>query len=551
MKNCLTRLAATVVLFGCVSALPVAASPQTHLEAAIDELLQHHPSELLGLHWHAMQPNQQDHIIASVYHENGLQPVWVTSGGPGERAEVIYRVLANAVHEGLVAEDYNVTDIGSLWDSREPFNLARLDVLLTAGLVDYVSDLRHGRVQPKNAEQAVFYHAADRDINAPAIVAEAMKSSDLESYLAAQLPSHERYRNTRGGLARYRQIAANGGWPTVNPGETIHPGEQDERLATIRQRLLATGDLQQPATRDMSYDPATVTAVKLFQQRHGLDDDGVIGQATISAMNVPVEQRIRQLEINLERWRWLTRDLGERHVLVDIPAFEAATFDSGEELYNMRVIVGKHHHETPVFSDTIKYVVINPYWTITPSIARHEMLPKLRRDPSYLAKKNISLFRGWSDNKEIDPRTIDWNKVTPKQMNQYRLRQNPGPGNALGTLKIVFPNKYSVYLHDTPNHNLFERTERAFSHGCIRMSEPVRQAALVLGDAGAGWSEERIADIVKTGQRTVVRLEQPVQVHLTYQTALADADHRVRFVPDFYQRDARLERALYGDDALL
>jgi murein L,D-transpeptidase YcbB/YkuD len=546
MAHCY-RIFLVLLLFGTLPPLQAApATADSELETALDELLQHHPAELLGLTWHDVPLQQQDHMIATTYHEFGLRPLWVSSTGPGSRARAIYETLQAAGREGLNPEDYKVSLISQLWQSREARELAELDILLTTSLIEYLADLHHGRVQPQNAEDAVYYHDGVKDIDAVAMVKAALESSDIQAYLAEQLPRHERYHNTRKGLERYRQIVEAGGWPIIADGKTIHPGESDERMPVIRKRLHVTGDLDRLTDDAPLYDDATVEAVKQFQLRHGLKDDGVIGKGTLDAMNVTAERRVRQIELNLERWRWMSHDLGDKHVLVDIPAYEAATFEKNKEIYNMRVIVGKHHHETPVFSDSIKYIVINPYWTITANIARKEMLPKLRKDPGYLKKKNISLFRGWADDKELDATKINWNEVSGKDMRQYRLRQNPGPGNALGTLKIVFPNKYSVYMHDTPNHALFERSERSFSHGCIRMSTPAKQAAIVLGGEEAGWNEERIAEIVKSGERTVVRLPQPMNVHLSYQTAWADDDHRMYFVADVYGRDKKLEKALYG-----
>ena len=533
-----------VLVFCLATSTVVSATTDTDLENALDELLLHHPADIIGFHWHGIPTEKADQYIARVYHDAGLRPLWVTNKGPGIRATAIYEAIRDATSNGLNPEDYGRADIEKLWNSRKPDELARLDILLSVGLVEYISDVRHGRVQPVKESEAVYYHGADKNIDSVAIVNDVLAAEDVAKFLADQLPSHRFYRQTREGLKRYRELASTAKSSQIPEGKTIHPGETDSRLPAIREHLVVTGDLKE-ATESDAYDDKTVDAVKRYQARHGLAMDGVIGKDTITELNVSFDYRVRQIEMNLERLRWTEHDLGDRHIIVDIPAYTAVTMDNDDVIYEMPVIVGKHYHETPVFSETIKYVVINPYWTITPSIARNEMLPKLRKDPGYLKKKHISLFRGWSDNNEIDPWTIDWNKVSRKEMNQYRLRQNPGPWNALGVLKIVFPNQHSVYMHDTPNHTLFDRSVKAFSHGCIRMDEPVKQAALVLKVTDNSWTEEKINEIVKSGKRTVVRLKEPMPVHILYQTAWGDANGTIHFVRDIYDRDKRLEKALY------
>ena len=544
MNNQRKLFALLLFIFCLPASLTTSASTDSELEAALDGLLLHHPAEIIGFDWHNIPTEKADQQIARVYHEFGLRPLWVTKKGPGKRAIAVYDAIKSAGNDGLNPDDYGLADIEAVWRSREPNDLALVDVLLSVGLIEFISDVRHGRVQPVKEDEAVYYHGADKSIDAVAIVNEVLAAEDAAKYLADQFPSHRFYRQTREGLKRYRELASTAKSSQISEGKTIHPGETDNRLPAIRQHLVLTGELDEFSDSE-SYDDETVEAVKQYQARHGLAVDGVIGKGTITELNVPFEYRVRQIEMNLERFRWTDHDLGEKHIIVDIPAYTAVTMDNDEAIFDMPVIVGKHFHETPVFSETIKYVVINPYWTITPSIARNEMLPKLRKDPGYLKKKHISLFRGWSDNKEIDPWTIDWNKVSRKEMNKYRLRQNPGPWNALGVLKMVFPNKHSVYMHDTPNHNLFDRSVKAFSHGCIRMDEPVKQAALVLSETDSSWTEERINEVVKSGKRTVVRLKEPMPVHILYQTAWSDKKGDMHFVRDVYGRDKRLEKVLY------
>jgi murein L,D-transpeptidase YcbB/YkuD len=277
---------------------------------------------------------------------------------------------------------------------------------------------------------------------------------------------------------------------------------EDQRVTIVRKRLVATGELPPENMVSPVFDTALAEAVKRFQKRHNLKPDGVVGNQTLALMNTPVEVRIEQIIINMERYRWLKRRMHDRLVIVNIAGFEAFAGKPGKFDLKMPVIVGKKYHKTPVFSDTIKYVVFNPYWNLPPSIARNETLTKLKKDPHYLEKHNMRIFQGWgADAPELDATTIDWSKVSKKNMNRYRIWQDPGPGNALGTLKIVFPNKYNVYLHDTPAHGLFKQERRAFSHGCIRMDRPAEMAAWVLGGEEKGWSLARINEIVASQKR--------------------------------------------------
>ena len=286
-------------------------------------------------------------------------------------------------------------------------------------------------------------------------------------------------------------------------------------------------------------------AVKHFQMRHGLAKDGILGAGTRAAMNLPVEKLIRIIEMNMERSRWISHDLDDVRVGVTIAGFKLGVLNNAKLDLAMSVIVGKKYHMTPVFSDMIKYIEINPYWNIPPSIARNEMLPKLKKNPMHLRERNIRVFSNWGeDGKELDSTKIDWSSVG-RNIVRYKLRQDPGPDNALGTVKFMFPNTYNVYLHDTPTHSLFNKTDRAFSHGCIRVSMPVELTSHLLGGENEGWGMDRINEIISTRKRTVVPLKKPVPVHITYRTVWIGPDDSVRFSKDLYGRDKLLEAALY------
>ena len=541
-----SRLTALLMAAAVLFLIP-ATSPALTLQQALEEQLMSTPADSLGFKWHQIPSNRIDQALAMIYEEMGLKPLWMTPEGPSPRAEVIYRTLGNAGSEGLNPLDYGVEQLSRMWPGRDAKTRAGLDILLTLGLVAYAADVQDGRVQPHEDNPKLFAHAADRELDPLSIVTNALDAPDIGKFMRSLPPTNRHYCFLRHTLARYRRIVKQGGWPHIPSGPLLKVGMQDPRLPIIRRRLAATGDLPDDKGDVTIFDEALSEAVKRFQYRHALEDDGIIGRATLAAMNIPVEKKIEIIELSMERWRWVSNDMGRHYIIVDIAGFILAGIRENEVEIHMPVVVGKQYHETPVFSDAIKYIVFNPYWNIPPSIARREMLPKLRRDRGYLAKENIRLFSGWGANAvELDPMAIDWEKITPRQMNRYKLRQDPGPTNALGYVKFVFPNTYNVYLHDTPSRNLFSRPERAFSHGCIRVSRPRDLAVYVLGGKIQGWDRKRVDEIIASGEHTIVRLKKPLPIHIVYQTVWRDMQGLVHFNRDIYGRDALLAKALFG-----
>jgi len=545
------RVTIAVMVLGALISCAVhgyAASEEAYKNVFIEHL-EMGPATYLNINVHGKNAADIDKRLTEIYYGSELQPFWIEDGKPGPRAADILAVLEDAESQGLNPASYFVDKIHQYWGSQDTAGLVRLDILLTLGMMRYVADQHEGRIEPREVDPELFATARDVEVDWDALRQMAFEAPDMKAFLDQQAPPFLQYRELQKKLAEYRALAAKGGWPSISAGETLKPGMENPRVDMVRKRLAVTGDLAPENMDSAVFDTALEKAVKRFQQRHNLTPDGAVGKQTLAAMNVTVETRIDQIVLNMERYRWLKRTLmGDRLVAVNIAGFEAVAGKAGKFDVTMPVIVGKTYHETPVFSDTIKYVVFNPYWNLTPSIASNETLPKLKKDSHYLKKHNMRIFKGWGpDAPELDATKIDWSKVSKKDMNRYRVRQDPGPDNALGTVKLVFPNKYNVYLHDTPAHGLFKKEQRAFSHGCIRMDRPAEMAAWVLGGEEKGWSLARVNEIIASRKRQVAVLDQPVPVYILYRTAFVNPeDNTLYFYEDVYGRDKLLAKALFG-----
>jgi len=505
------------------------------------------PLELMQVKKHLPSLATKELCLATIYSAIGAQPLWVTGTGPTEKGEIILRYLRNSSQHGLDPNEYQVDRLLELWSTEDVDELAELDTILTYNLVKYVHDISYGQLKPIESDPELFAEAGDQDFNPVVTVEHILATSDLDKFLANLPPRHSHYRALKRGLEYYRKIAEQGGWPTMPEGASLHPGETNERIRAVRQRLQITNSsLMTPIdTVAATYDPQLEQAVLAFQQQHGLVVDGIIGKNTIAALNISAAEKVATIRINMARSRWQAHDLGDRYVLVNIAGFNLKAFQGEETVLDIPIIVGKEQHQTPVFSDTIKYIDVNPFWNITPSIAKNEELPELRKNKNYLVNRHVRLFSSWrSDAVELDSTTIDWHTVSRSQIAGYKLRQDPGPWNALGKIKFIFPNQYSVYMHDTPAQNLFNHTQRDFSHGCIRVSDPLSLAIFLLKDQPDGWSPEKIKEIYNQDQRKVIRLSDFVPVHITYQTTWVDKNGAIHFNRDLYGRDAKLYNAL-------
>ncbi len=489
--------------------------------------------------------------LLEIYHKNGLSPLWVSSIGPSKSAVKILETLKNSDTDGLSPTDYGIHEMTALWDSLEPEKLARLDTLITVNLIKYVHDISRGHIKLRDIDPLLFAESGDADFDPLATIDTVLTADDLALFFAELPPDHTHYSDLKKSLKMYRDLAERGGWGQIPPGKIIRPGDRDDRMTAIIKRLTLTGDLMAPVDDDSRYGSSLIPSIKQFQTRHGLNPDGEVGPKTRAAMNIPVQTVVRKIMINMARWRWQAHYLGQKYILVNIASFNLRGFDQGDMKINFPVIVGKLQSQTPVFSDRVQYVTFNPFWNIPTNIAKDEVLLELRKDPLYLVKQHIRLFSSWQkDAVELDSTTMDWAAISEYQISLFKLRQDPGPWNALGDVKFIFPNGYDVYMHATIHPHLFQRRQRDFSHGCIRVSDPLGLAEFILSHGEVSWERGEIGDIIQQGERKVVIAKRPVPVHITYQTTWMGGDGLIYFSRDIYGRDEKLGQALFPGDVI-
>jgi murein L,D-transpeptidase YcbB/YkuD len=495
----------------------------------------------------AGEPLHALNALPRFYESRGFNPAWrVEADGPGRDLRELLTSIGSARSHGLDPEDYHRAAVAEILarpaEALDDLARADLDLLATDAFLVLGSHLLHGRVNPETIDPE--WLANRRSTMMDSVLTAALRDRRVRSSLRDLAPGQPRYRRMMEVASRLRVVARDGGWPEVPAGPKLEIDSVGPRVVALRARLVASGDAPVVSASDPSiFDETLADAVRRFQLRHGLDADGVVGAATMAALNVPAQERLRALELNMERWRWLPEDLGERHVEVNIAAFQLQVVERGHVVQSHRVVVGRQYRQTPMFTGAMTYLVFSPYWHVPPSIAAIDKLPVVREDPGYLRAQHMVVLDR-ATNEEVDPARVDWASITGRELNlRYRLRQDPGPWNALGGVKFMFPNRHNVYLHDTPSRELFNRTARSFSSGCIRVEDPLALAEYVLGDP-VRWSRDAIREAAaRTGEQTV-RLDRPIPVHLLYWTAWAAQDGTVHFRDDLYGRDAVVEKAL-------
>ena len=493
--------------------------------------------------------------VARFYEADQFQPRWQDP----TRLDQLIAAIADLQYDGLDPADYHVATLQSFRSdlrsgkSLGPADQADLELLATDAMMLALYHLYVGKVDPEKLSSQWNFSARPLDVEAGLDrFRQALAAGEIAESFERARPQHPWYQRGRERLKEYRALEAAGGWSPLSTGPTIEPGMSDPRVPALRYRLTVSNDLEGTLEAptppyDTLYDPALEAAVKRFQQRHGLTPDGAIGPGTLQALNVPVSARIDQIRVNLERSRWVLHELHGNFVLVDVAGFYVSYFRDDEPVWTSKVIVGRPYRETPIFKSTITYVVFNPTWTIPAGILVKDKLPVIKRDPGYLKRNNIRVID--SSGREVDPRSVNWSRYGAGRLPPFQLRQDPGDDNALGLVKIMFPNQYSVYLHDTPSKSLFDKDERTFSSGCIRVQKAFELAELVLADSSR-WNQATMAEAVAGKATKTVNLAKPVPVLLLYWTAQPTPDRQVLFRNDIYGRDPPTLAALNSDFVL-
>ena len=462
-------------------------------------------------------------ILAGFYATRQYQPAWTNP----QAIEELMRAIRESKADGLLPEDYHLTAIENLRQQAQgqasPEQAAAMDLLMNDAFFRLSHDLLYGKIDPQSLFPDTSLSRTGLDVNLPKAGQEAIDSAQITAWLESLRPKNPYYVKLKQALADYRAIANQGGWPSIPPGPNLKKGRKDRRVTTLRKRLAITGDLDNrlAANPSLLYDEPTVQAVMRFQNRHSLKPDGVVDAAALEALSLPVEQRIDQIRVNLERARWVLRDPpGKTQVVVNIAAFTLDYADAAGRHWNTKVVVGEPYRKTPVIESKIDKLIFNPSWTVPQSIAESEISPKIEKNPGYLRSHNFRLV----------------------SRNPLQIVQEPGPKNALGRVKFIFPNNYDVYLHDTPNRELFGESTRTFSHGCIRVENALHLAVLLLNESE--WNLEKINRILRSMKTISEKLKDPVPIAVVYLTVKVIPEGGLGFLPDIYQRDFAVLSAL-------
>jgi murein L,D-transpeptidase YcbB/YkuD len=476
-------------------------------------------------------------ILIEFYQRRDYQPAW-----NNDNATDLYGLISRSEDHGLLPEDFffhTLTQLRAEGNTETP----EYDLLLSEAIVRYAYNRRFGKVNP---------HSIDHDINFerhlapgehPAVtMQQVLDSGDISAAFKKRFPLGPWYSALQAELTRLQQIGEGGDRPPVSDGPTLHPGDRTPRVLEVRQRL-AVDPERFPGIDNSSelFDEALTDAVRTFQRAHRLDADGVVGAATLQAMNTPISHRIDQLRLSLERLRWVSGDVEDKHnfVAVNIAGFRIYVVRDGELIWTTRAMVGKTYRQTPIFRGNIQYAEFNPTWTVPPGIMSNDVLPKIKRDVSYLDENHFDVltFQG----ELVDPNAVDWNSYG--QTAPYMIRQRPGPWNALGQVKFIFPNPHYVFLHDTNHRELFPKSSRALSSGCVRVEDPLKLAEILFDDQPQ-WDRQAIDSLIASRETRRVNMNRDTPVYILYLTAALDNDGSVVFLEDVYQRDGRLLAAL-------
>jgi murein L,D-transpeptidase YcbB/YkuD len=483
-------------------------------------------------------PPKLDHAweeLDRFYVRRQYQPVWFGDTGLNTRAQFWLETIKAAASHGLEPEDYHWSFLQRHRDDQPVLMRVWVELLMTKALMQYIKDMLSGRLTPQDV--IPDWHINKPPINIRKQLQHLLESHDFQQALDSLPPPHAGYRRLRSAFIKYQALQSTGGWPAIPDGPVLQQGDIDEQVAMLRRRLRAEGDLViNPLGGRYEFDEPVKEAVEHFQARYGINVDGVVGPETRAAMNVPIEQRIRQMQVNLERWRWLPRHFGKSYLLVNIAGYELAAYQHGKLLFITRIVAGTPERNTPAVAGPLQSIILNPYWYIPRTIAINDILPILRRRPNYLDAMGIRVFTNAETAlTKVNAGSINWRHIDENNFH-YQLRQDPGPHNSLGQIKFKFANNYALYLHDTPKKRLFEREFRAFSSGCIRVENAIDLAAYLLQHQD-NWSKGKILNTIDSQETMVVKLQNPVPLYLVYWTSWVGNDRHVNFRYDIYGWD--------------
>lgn len=479
-------------------------------------------------------------LVRQYYSLNKEKPLWTSGNSLNKKAKNLLKVLSHASEEGLFPENYHGEILSLIGNHKnKKTSPENIEMLLTDAYIHYAHDLSLGRYSSR--PKTIYWKRKDEESDFSSKVLTALETGDPVSRLEDFSPQRSGYGRLKKALAEYRKLSEKGGWPHISSGPKLILGDTGERVSLLRKRLAVTGELRKEG-KEETFDNDTEEAVKHFQERHGLDPDGTVGEETLKVLNVPVEDRIRTLEINLERRRWVDRTLGDRHIFVNIPDFRLFAVDGHHTDLMMNVVVGlSREWQTPSLSSEITHLIVNPQWHVPTNIIKKELLAKIQNNPNYIAKERMKAYHVTESGTELiaDPASFNWSDASPGAL---RLVQKEGAGNALGRLKFMFPNPFDIYLHDTPQQKFFARWMRALSHGCIRVEKPLDLAEFVMEPTG--MSLEEIEQAIARGTNRSIPLKEPLPLHVLYWTAWVDKDGRVNFRNDIYGKDREVAHAL-------
>ncbi len=493
------------------------------------------------------QPYQKK--LEKFYIRRDFQPAWSKDYKFIPQAQMLVNYLNHMNKHGLKTDSANITTLkeaikksnDTQWfrmkDKQETFIYT--DMLLSAAFFKDSQKIWRGHF--KNDDLENLWKIKHKKIKYGKTLDSILSSGNNDPFTEFE-PLHKDYKELKTILNKYTKIAENGGWPTVNPqSKVLIKGDIDPEIIHLRKRLYLSGDISH-FEDNKTFDHELEQAVMHFQHRHKLKEDGVVKGETLKEMNIPIEDRIEQIIINMERWRWVPEEPSEKYILVNIPEFKMHVFEKNAEIYNMKVIVGRSGAYTPIFSDQIEKIVINPSWIVPANIATSELVPMIKRDTSILSKQNIEIFTDYSFTTMIDPDTIDWVNLDARKFT-YVLKQKSNFYNPLGHIKFLFPNEFDIYLHDTPSDHLFEESERNFSHGCIRIEDPVWLASYLLNDEPQ-WNKKKLYEAIYRQEEQSISLKKKLPVFILYFTTWVDEKGTIHFMKDIYDHDKQLKSIL-------